>query len=117
MFLQLRVHTKTQTLTPKINLGEWYLIYIAFIETHGGFGTAFVSINGAEGVASARTTSAYGYQHFSNQDTMYIGSGLIGRLRRVQIFSPATAHLQQGSILHCVIILIESHRRLCSLFL
>jgi len=72
------------------------MIYIAFIETHEEFGTAIVTINGAEADGITETTYGIGHKHFSDQDKISIGPGFIGKLRRVQIFSPATAFLQQG---------------------
>jgi len=82
--------------TIGINVGEWTQIYASYIYTYGGVGETVVYVNGVVAGGITFTLAAHGPSVFGGADTFSIGSGLIGKVRRIQIYSPATLQLVQS---------------------
>ena len=78
-----------------LNLGEWYWIYASYIYTVGGVGVSAVYINGGQFLAPY-TSNAQGASKLSNTDLVRFGAGFSGKLRRMQVYSPAALKLNES---------------------
>ena len=103
MNLYTAVNGNSVTLAPKLNLGQWNMIYAAYVYSAGGLGISLVTVNGVVASGYAKVTGAYGTTPFSNADKIYVGSGWTGQIRRFQVYSPATTRPEQGKIIGCLL--------------
>jgi len=84
-------------ISSKLKVGEWTSIYASYIYTRGGLAKSVVHINGVKASEFVVSMPAKGTAVFGSNDIISIGPGLIGELKRVQIFSPAVLELKQGT--------------------
>ena len=121
MNLYTAVDGNSVKLTPKLNLGQWNMIYAAYTYSAGGVGGVGVSlviVNGVVASGHAKAIGVYGTTPFSNADKIYVGSGWTGQIRRFQVYSPATIRFEQGN--ECLVgicCLKIYHRRLYFVYL
>ena len=97
MNLYTGVDGNSVKITPKLNLGQWNMIYAVYVYTVGGRGTSLITVNGVLAPEVAVTFGAYGPSYFSNADRIYVGSGLTGHIKRFQVYSPGVIRLNQGN--------------------
>jgi len=85
------------TLFPDVILvGQWTAIYVVYAFTSGGFGVSMVYIDGFLANSAALTTNGLSPSAFSTSDIVKIGQGFTGKLKRIQIYSPAAFGLVQN---------------------
>ncbi len=79
-----------------LNVGEWYWIYASRVYIAGGVGVSVVYVNGEKLSLYPVVSSAQGPSKMSSSDKVRFGAGFSGKLRRVQVYSPAALKLNEG---------------------
>jgi len=74
-------------------VGRWTQIYIGCIYASSGIGAALIHIDGVHVDSSPNAIRLGASSIFSTADTIKIGGGFIGHVRRFQIFSPGAFQL------------------------
>jgi len=75
--------------TDTIIAGSWNTIYVVYAFTASGYGISKIYINGVDNNGEATTMTSPGPAIFTPADTIKIGQGFAGELRRFQVYSPA----------------------------
>jgi len=97
MKLKTWVGTSSALMSDTFAIGQWVTIYVSYSLTQGLYGVSFLFIN--EGIYQTFTSvyTAPNSTALSTLDTVKIGEGFIGQLRRMQIYSPGSTYLNKGS--------------------
>ena len=98
MVLSTQIDDEVGALSIGIQVGEWTQIYASYTYTERGLGETLVFVNGVLAAGSPFTQTAHGPGVFGADDTISIGSGFIGKIRRVQIFSPAVLQIDSSNL-------------------
>ena len=97
--LESQIDDIPRTLSIGITVGKWTQIYASYIYTYGGIGEASVTIDGVLTSGSPAIPNGHGPGVFGTADTIGIGPGFVGQVRRIQIYSPTILHLYQRNCL------------------
>ena len=94
MDVNLQLFTSMENLpgtkAPRLNLGEWNMVYVSFLSLHKGQGYSKIVINGAsDSAAITRITTARDYSRCTAMSNIRFGNGFVGELKRIQVYSPA----------------------------
>ena len=96
MTLKLNLDSTSSETPQTVSMGEWTAVYVFYVFTQGGFGLARVYIDGAYTSATPSVFNSPAPSDFTTSDTVKIGGGFSGYLRRVQIYSPASVGFASG---------------------
>jgi len=96
MKLRTWVGTSNGIMPSTFAIGQWVTVYVSYSLTQGGYGVSLIFINGGiyQGFASIYTPP--NSTTLSTLDTVKIGGGFTGQLRRMQIYSPGAFSLTTG---------------------
>jgi len=97
MKLKTWVRTSSFEMISTFAIGQWVTVYVSYSITQGGYGVSLLFINGGiyQGFASIYTPP--NSTALSTADTVKIGGGFTGNLRRMQIYSPGSFALTTGT--------------------
>jgi len=96
MTLKLNLDGTNSETSETVSVGEWTAIYAFYIFTQGGFGTTRVYIDGVIPALYPIISSSPAPSDFSTSDTVKIGGGFSGYLRRIEVYSPASVGFASG---------------------
>jgi len=88
-YYQVTLDTSQVISTTNIVVGKWEAIQLFYTWTTGKAIVIYIFRDGAM-IGSLYNVYTPGFPTFTNTDTLRIGSGFIGQLRRIQIYSPAS---------------------------
>ena len=97
MKLQTWVGTSSAAMSSTFTIGQWVTVYVSYSLTQGGYGVSQLFINGGISQAFASLYTPPNSTALSALDTVKIGGGFTGQLRRMQIYSPGAFSLSKGS--------------------
>jgi len=80
-----------------IDLEKWNSIYLTYALTQGGFGIERFYLDGVERSTGLSIKNAPSHSVFQTTDVIKIGGAFTGKLKRVQIYSPATFGTTTGN--------------------
>ena len=97
-----------ETASP-LSLGKWNMIFVAYVNTHGGFGLTVIYVNGFQTTGYNSKLNEFVSSSLSSSDIITVGAGFIGKLKRLQIYSPSTYQLSSSIILLTIIIEVNMY--------
>jgi len=97
MKLRTWVGTSSVLMSSTFTIGQWVTVYVSYSLTQGGFGISVFFINGGSYQSFASIYTPPNSTALSTLDTVKIGGGFTGQLRRMQIYSPGASFLNTGA--------------------
>ena len=91
MKLRATIKDGNQEMDTVLTVGHWATVYVLYSFTAGGYGIAKVYVNEGPAGGLAATSNAPNIPTIfsSTLDTLKIGGGFVGHLKRFQVYSPA----------------------------
>ena len=97
MKLKTWVGANSGSMTSTLVIGQWVTVYVAYSITQGTYGVSQLFLNGGMNDGFASMNTQPNSTALSASDTVKIGGGFTGQLRRLQVYSPAAFSLSKDS--------------------
>jgi len=91
------VGTSSVLMSSTFAIGQWVTVYVSYSLTQGGYGASLIFMTGGSYQGFASTYTPPNSTALSTLDTVKIGGGFTGQLRRMQVYSPGAFSLSTGT--------------------